>query len=126
MVLWIAKHGWVGMGADVLQTSDAGLPGGGVAPLVLRRANGRGDTSDEGIMSLISHGRRAKIRPNQEVLEGQEQRILEPRRQQKPGARLVQHEVRRLHGCHLSFETIRKVLEREDVPPLHKNRRKRR
>ena len=50
--------------------------------------------------------------------------ILTLRSQRKLGARRLQNELRRLHGCVLALSTIHKVLVKHEVHPLPRRRRK--
>jgi transposase InsO family protein len=49
---------------------------------------------------------------------------LELRRERNLGARRIQQELRRLHSCHLSLDTIHTVLQRRQAQPLRRPKRK--
>jgi transposase InsO family protein len=48
---------------------------------------------------------------------------MEIRKERRLGARGIQHEMIRIHDCHLSLATIHKVLQSHKAAPLHRLRR---
>jgi len=78
-----------------------------------------------GEKGLEEQSRRPNRSPAKKVETEQEQWILVLRRERKLGVRRIQHELVRLHDCHLSLATIQKVLNRNQVQRLHRPRRKR-
>jgi transposase InsO family protein len=72
---------------------------------------------------LASQSRRPRHSPAQKVFEEEEGWILALRRERKLGARRMQHELRREYQCHLSLETIHKVLFRHPTPPVRRPKR---
>lgn len=79
--------------------------------------------AEQGEAGLASLSRRPRHSPKQKVFEEQEGWILALRRERKLGARRIQHELRRLHRCFLSLETIHKVLVRHPTPPVRRPKR---
>ncbi len=77
----------------------------------------------EGEAGLVSQSRRPQTSPQRKVFEQEEQWILSLREERNLGARRIRHELIRLHERWLSLSTIQKVLDRYQVPPLHKVRR---
>lgn len=66
----------------------------------------------KGMEGLKSQSKRPIRSPRKKLFEQQEQWILYLRRTRNLGARRIQCELKRLHNCSLSLETIHKVLER--------------
>jgi len=79
---------------------------------------------EAGLDGLKSKSKRPKSSPSKKVSNQHEQWILELRKKRKLGARRIQNELKRLHECSLSLATIHKVLIRNNVKPLKRNRRK--
>lgn len=79
--------------------------------------------AQHGLEGLASRSRRPHRSPKQKVFEQEESWILALRRERKLGARRIQHELRRLHACFLSLETIHKVLVRHPTPPVRRPKR---
>jgi transposase InsO family protein len=73
---------------------------------------------------LVAQSRRPKTSPRRKVFEQEEAWILELRQKRNLGARRIQQELRRLHRCHLSLDTIHSVLQRHQAPPLRRPKRK--
>lgn len=94
------------------QTRDVGLTCRrcGITPPTLRKWLRRYE--EHGEAGLVGHSRRPKSSPKQKVFDQEEAWILELRRKRNLGARRIQQELRRLHGCRLSLETIHVVLKR--------------
>lgn len=105
------------------ETNDAGLVCRrcGISRPTLRKWLQRYEA--DGVEGLYSHSRRPKRSPAQKVFQEQEEWILTLRRARKLGARRIQHELRRQHNCHLSLETIHKVLARHPTPPVRRPKR---
>lgn len=78
---------------------------------------------EAGISGLASKSKKPKNSPRRKVHEKEETWILELRKRSL-GARRIQSELRRLHGCSLSLATIHKILSRHQVKPLALPRRK--
>jgi transposase InsO family protein len=76
-----------------------------------------------GEAGLVSQSRRPKTSPRRKVVAAEEVWILALRHERHLGARRIQHELARLHACHLSLETIQKVLGAHHEPPLRRPRR---
>ena len=83
----------------------------GITPPTLRKWLRRYE--EQGEAGLVSQSRRPKSRPKsrpkQKVFDQEEAWILELRRERNLGARRIQQELRRLHGCRLSLETIHTI-----------------
>jgi transposase InsO family protein len=79
----------------------------------------------DGIAGLASRSRKPETSPGRKVFEREEAWILELRKR-SPGARRIQSELKRLHGCSLSLATIHKILSRHQIKPLKLPRRKKR
>lgn len=79
-----------------------------------------------GETGLASRSRRPKHFANQKVFVTQEKWILQLRHERHLGVRRIQHELLRLHDCHLALATIQKVLEKHNAPPLKRKRDKQR
>lgn len=77
-----------------------------------------------GIDGLNDQNRRPKHSPNLKITVQLENLILDFRKNRKLGARRIQNELKRLHGVSLSLATIHKVLKRNKVKPLLRNRLK--
>lgn len=102
-----ARLTWVQM---YLATGNAGLTCRrcGISRPTLRKWVGRFQT--DGLDGLRELSRRPKTSPGRKILAEQEEWILELRRERRLGARRLQHELRRLHGFHLSLASIHQVL----------------
>lgn len=77
-----------------------------------------------GIDGLNDQNRRPKHSPNLKITVQLENLVLDLRKNRKLGARRIQNELKRLHGVALSLATIHKVLKRNKVKPLLRNRLK--
>lgn len=104
------------------ETGDAGLTCRrcGISRPTLRKWLKR--YAGEGEVGLRSRSRRPVHSPKRKVYLQEENWILELRRGRKLGARRIQQELIRLHECHLSLETIHKVLKRHQVSSVNKHR----
>ena len=77
-----------------------------------------------GIEGLRSHSRRPLHSPNTKVSNHHEQLILDLRTQRNLGARRIQSELLRQHTLSLGLATIHKVLQKHEVKPIKKLRKK--
>ena len=105
------------------QTGDVGLTCRrcGITPPTLRKWLRRYE--EQGEAGLVAQSRRPKRSPKQKVFAQEEAWILALRRERNLGARRMQHELRRLHGCRLSLDTIHTVLTRQQARPLRRPKR---
>jgi transposase InsO family protein len=78
----------------------------------------------KGLEGLKAISRRPRSSPKQKVFVQEEERILSLRSECKMGARRIKNELYRNHSTHLGLATIHKVLTRNQVSPLKRNRRK--
>ena len=78
---------------------------------------------ESGESGLASKSRRPLNFPKQKVFEKETSWILDLRENRNLGAQRIQHELERLHNCHLSIATIHKILTHNQVKPLRKTRR---
>ena len=78
----------------------------------------------DGKEGLVNRSRRPHHSPNTKVGKLEEQFILTLRKTRNLGARRIQSELRRLHEISLSLATVHKVLQKHDVKPVKKYRRK--
>lgn len=103
------RLGWINL---FLKINDAGVVCRrcGISRPTLRKGLRRYESG--GIEGLKSQSKRPIRSPGRKVFEQQEQWILSLRRTRHLGARRIQCELKRLHNCLLSLETIHKVLER--------------
>lgn len=106
------------------QTHDVGLTCRrcGITPPTLRKWLRRFE--EQGEAGLVSHSRRPKNSPKRKVFAQEEAWILELRQERNLGARRIQQELRRLHSCRLSLETIHMALKRHQAKPLRRPKRK--
>ena len=77
-----------------------------------------------GIEGLRSHNRRPLHPPNTKVSDHYEKLILGLRTQHNLGARRIQSELLRQHTLSLGLATIHKVLQKHEVKPIKKLRKK--
>lgn len=77
-----------------------------------------------GIDGLRNQIKQPRYSPNAKVGVKEERLILELRQQRHLGARWIQNEFKRLHNHSLALATIQKVLQRHQVAPVVKKRRK--
>ena len=77
-----------------------------------------------GIEGLRSHSRRPLHSPYTKVSDHYEQLILDLRTQRNLGARRIQSELLRQHTLSLGLATIHKVLQKHQVKPIKKLRKK--
>ncbi len=117
-----ARLTWVQM---YLATGNAGLTCRrcGISRPTLRKWVGRFQT--DGLDGLRELSRRPKTSPGRKILAEQEEWILELRRERRLGARRLQHELRRLHGFHLSLASIHQVLSSNKAKRLRRTRHRR-
>ena len=73
---------------------------------------------------LESLSRRPQNSPQQKIFQEQEKWILELRDEMNIGARRIQNELVRKYDFHLSLASIQKVLNRNQVKPIQKPKRK--
>ncbi len=73
---------------------------------------------------MINRSRRPHHAPNTKVGKQEEQLILILHKTRNLGARRIQSELKRLHEFSLSLATVHKVLQKHDVEPVKKYRRK--
>jgi transposase len=106
------------------QTWDVGLTRWrcGTTPPTLRKWLCRYD--EQGEAGLAPQSRRPKSSPKRKLFEREDSWILQLRRERNLGARRIPQELRRLHGCRLSLETIHTVLQRHQAQPLRRPERK--
>lgn len=79
---------------------------------------------EHGVKGLEDQSRRPKTSPNTKVTQLIKELILEFRRSRNLGARRIQNELIRHNDIKLSLDTIHKVLERNEVQPIKRPKRK--
>lgn len=106
------------------ETQDAGLVCRrcGISRPTLRKWLKR--YSEEGVNGLQDQSRRPHSSPNRKVGKQEEAWILSYRKRRKLGARRIQNELFREHGCSLALGTIHKILTKHKVKPLKRQRKK--
>ncbi|HET7831648.1 MAG TPA: IS481 family transposase [Gallionella sp.] len=106
------------------QSSDAGLVCRrcGISRPTLRKWWQR--YQKDGVAGLQSHSRRPLNSPNAKVSNHHEHLILGLRSQRNLGARRIQSELLRQHDLSLGLATIHKVLQKHQVKPIKKLRKK--
>jgi len=106
------------------ETGDAGLTCRrcGISRPTLRKWWRRYQAHGEA--GLESQSKRPHNSPNTKVTSEYEQLILHLRASRKLGARRLQSELLRLHDVSLALATIHKVLQRHQVKPIKKYRKK--
>ena len=111
------RLGWIKL---YQETGDAGLTCRkcGISRPTLRKGVKRYE--EQGEVGLAGLSRKPKRSPSQKVQMEQEQWILTLRCERRLWVRRIQHELVRLHDCHLSLATIQKVLNRNKVAPLQR------
>lgn len=80
----------------------------------------------QGEAGLASQSRRPKTNPNRKVFEQEEAWILNLRRQHGLGVRRIQNELKRLYNYELGLASIQKVLDKHQLEPVKKLKRKQR
>jgi len=78
----------------------------------------------KGTEGLESHSRRPHLSPKTKAGETEQQLILKLRKTRNLGARRIQSELKRLHDISLGLATIHKVLQKHQVKPIRKFRKK--
>ncbi|HEY3487718.1 MAG TPA: IS481 family transposase [Gammaproteobacteria bacterium] len=115
------RLGWVEL---YFETQDAGLVCRrcGVSRPTLRKWLRRYER--EGFDGLQDRSRRPHNSPKKKTGKQEEAWILNLRKHRKLGARRIQNELLREHGCRLALGTIHKILTRNKVSPLKRHRKK--
>lgn len=116
-----ARRNWVQM---YLETQGAGLTYRrcGISGPTLRKWTRRYQSG--GLEGLKSKSKCTNHFPQQKVFEEQEKWILELRKKRKLGARRMQNELKRLYNFSLSLATIQKILNKHEVRPILRRKRK--
>jgi transposase InsO family protein len=78
----------------------------------------------QGIEGLSDQSKKPHFSPNLKLTDDIEKLILQLRKKRKLGARRIQNELKRLYSISLSLASIHKVLSRNKVKPLRRNRRR--
>lgn len=76
----------------------------------------------EGVDGLADRSRRPRTSPQRKIFEAQEQLIISLRSGRRLGIKRLRNELHRLHGLHLSVDTIHKVLCRHGLNRLKRPR----
>ena len=77
----------------------------------------------QGIQGLLDQSKKPHTSPNLKLTNSIVTLILQLRNKRKLGARRIQNELKRLHSISLSLASVHKVLLRNKVKPLIRNRR---
>lgn len=116
-----ARLTWVNL---YLETEDAGFVCRkcGISRPTLRKWHRR--YLDKGLEGLNDQSKKPHSSPNQKLTQDCIQLILTLRNKRNLGARRIQTELIRLHGCSLSLASIHKALTTHQSQPIKKLRRK--